>query len=230
MNNFADSAAISALNKLRHAVINKKITVTNALAVYVKPKKNTPSDTTLILSEEEKDSLITLHEEVKKRLKIQIKHRCAYCKRVMGQHGMSWHIEHIHSKSKHPHLMFTMNNLTYACLDCNFVKNNEVDSKNTPFDIIHPSHPGFIYSQHIHFLHISTDSLHFLKYVPLSPEGTNTYIKLKFESLESLELLASLNGSTRHLVDRIDDQLAQQPDSTKLTEFLHNMKMKLSTR
>lgn len=225
-----DKTGAGALTKLLDAVIKGSITATNAWSVYVKPDKNIPSDPLIILSDEEINSLIKLHAEVKKQLKKQIKNRCAYCKRVMGQHAMSWHIEHIYSKSKHPREMFKMDNLTYACLDCNYVKNNAVDRNKAAFDIIHPSSKGFVYSKHIRFLHISTDSFHFLKYVPHSKEGIQTYNKLKFNSLESLELLTSLNEPTRHLVDRIEEQLLKHSGSVPLTNFLHKLKMGLSAQ
>lgn len=232
MKSIADKAERKTLKKLQDLINSRSIKPTEAWGCFSNPKSvHVLKKYTVNFTEEEIKSLNELRGKVKKILKQKISKRCAYCKRAMGQHGMSWNIEHIRCKSKHPKMTFALNNLTYACLDCNLVKNNAVDNKaNYIFDIIDPNSKGFRYGENIGFLQLSTDSIHVLKYKPISKAGNKTYEKLKFRELEHIELLCSLNDTIGSLCDRIDERLpclASSDDTLALAEFLQNMKFRL---
>lgn len=232
MKNIADETERKTLKKLQDLINSNSIKPTEAWGCFSNPKSiHELKKYTVNFTEEEIKSLNGVREKVKKIIKQKISKRCAYCKRAMGQHGMSWNIEHIRCKSKHPKMTFALSNLTYACLDCNLVKNNAVDNKaNYIFDIIDPNSKGFRYGENIGFLQLSTDSIHVLKYKPISKAGNKTYEKLKFRELEHIELLSSLNDTIGSLCDRIDERLsclASSDDTLELAEFLQNMKFKL---
>lgn len=232
MKNITDEIGRKTLKKLQDLINSNSIRPTEAWSCFSSPKSiHKLKIHTVNFTEDEIKSLNGLREEVKKIIKQKISKRCAYCKRAMGQHGLSWHIEHIRCKSKHPKLTFTLSNLTYACLDCNLVKNNAVDNKaKYIFDIIDPNSKEFRYGENIGFLQLSTDRIHVLKYKPISKAGKKTYEKLKFRELEHVELLSSLNHVIGSLCDRIDERLsslASSDDTLELAEFLQNMKFKL---
>ncbi|WP_406228893.1 HNH endonuclease [Pseudomonas siliginis] len=232
MKTISDDKERKALNKLQTLINKKLIKPTEAWSCFSKPKSEHEfKNHTVNLNENEIKSLNEVRQKVKKIIKQKISKRCAYCKRAMGQHGMSWNIEHIRCKSKHPRMTFILSNLTYACLDCNLVKNNAVDNKrNYIFDIIDPNSKGFRYGENIGFLQLSTDSIHVLKYKPISKAGNKTYEKLRFRELEHIELLSSLNDTIGSLCERIDERLsylASSDDTLELAVFLQNMKFKL---
>lgn len=232
MKNITDDTGRNALKKLQDLINNDSVKPTEAWSCFSKPKAiHKLKKCILNFTEEEIECLNELREKVKKLIRQKISKRCAYCKRAMGQHGMSWNIEHIRCKSKHPKMTFVLRNLTYACLDCNLVKNNAVDNKaNYVFDIIDPNSRGFRYGGNIGFLQLSTDSIHVLKYKPISKAGKKTYEKLKFRELEHVELLSSLNNTIGSLCDRIDERLsclASSDETLELAEFLQTMKFKL---
>lgn len=233
MKNITDSIGQGILDQLQDLINDNVLTPAEAWDCFSKPKpKGEFKKITVFFTEQEIDSLKGVRNKTKDFLKKKINKRCAYCKRVMGQHGMSWNIEHIRCKSKHPEMTFTLRNLTYACVDCNLVKNNAVDSKRDYiFDIIDPSSNGFRYGDNIGFLQLSTDTIHVLKYKPISENGARTYEKLKFKELEHIELLGSLNETIGSLCDRIDERLldlSSSDDTLELAAFLQNMKFKLA--
>jgi 5-methylcytosine-specific restriction endonuclease McrA len=231
MRKIADKFAKRALVRLEKNVVSGNISATCAWSVYSKPDKAlSHADKYRRVSEPESVGLKALAVNVKKILKAKVGKRCAYCKRAMGQHAMSWNIEHILGKTKNPKLMFDMDNLTYACLDCNLVKNNEVDQKSVPFDIINPNSINFRYGNHLGFLQISTDTIHLLKYNGISTEGKSTYTKLKFDRLENLELFLSLNDAARNIAEQIDDRLTaliSAGQSSEIASFLQKIKFGL---
>lgn len=234
MISIADAHSKKILAKLQNLVEFKTITAVEAWDCFSAPKElNKFKKSSLNLSASEITSLKALRDQVQQTLKKQINKRCAYCKRAMGQHGMSWHIEHIYGKTKFPKIMFSLSNLTYACIDCNMVKNNSVDRANPfVFDIINPNTSGFIYSDHLNFFQLSTEEIHILKYKHHSPQGANTYEKLMFENLEQLEIMSSLNQSVRELGERIDDRLAdliKSGENREVADFLHHLKLKLAS-
>lgn len=233
MKSITDATGRKPLKKLQDLINNNLLTPTEAWSCFSSPKPmHECKKHTVVFTEHEIESLKEIRKTVKDILKRKISKRCAYCKRAMGHHGMSWNIEHIRCKSKHPKMTFTLSNLTYACVDCNLVKNNAVDNKkNYIYDIINPNSKGFRYGDNIGFLQLSTDSIHVLKYKPISVSGTKTYEKLKFKELEHIELLSSLNETIGSLCDRIDERLlhlASSDDTLELAEFLQNMKFKLT--
>lgn len=229
----ADNRAKAVLTRLLQLVTDKKISAVEAWDCFSSPKASYKfKKLTIKLQEKQVYSINSLRENVQKRLRTQINKRCAYCKRVMGQHGMSWHIEHIYGKTKFPERMFLLSNLTYACIDCNMIKNNTVDRKNPfVFDIINPNAKNFKYGDHMKFLQLSTESIHLLKYAPCSAEGTNTYNKLKLSTIEHLEVLSSLNESVRHMNDRIDERLGEllfEGGHPEVADFLHSLKSNIA--
>lgn len=221
MKNIADNVAKGVLKRIQNDLDLDNIDTTQAWKIFSSPLEAIKSiNPNLGLTKAEADSIQKLNAAVKSALKKKVNGRCAYCKRVMGQHGMSWHIEHIFSKAKNRSKTFSMSNLTYACIDCNLTKNNSVDQKNEPFDIINPNAPSFSYSHHIEFLQISTASFHLLKYRPRSPQGTSTYGKLNFEALENVELMMSLNEPFHSLALRIDQRLNELKDEDNAIKTL----------
>lgn len=233
MMSIADATSKAVLKRLVALVEASTISAVEAWGCFTAPKPlHTFKRHTLTLTGDEVANLESLRDKVQQILKKRINKRCAYCKRAMGQHGMSWHIEHIYGKTRFHRLMFTLSNLTYACIDCNLVKNNSVDQSNPYlFDIINPNLPNFRYGRHLNFLQLSTEELHILKYQHHSPEGESTYRKLKLQSLEHLEVVSSLNESVRHLSERIDSRLSDligAGEHREVAEFLHKLKLKIT--
>lgn len=235
MKSLATTSEAKALDKLIKDINSKNLTPNQAWTclTLAKEKIKLNENLTYILTKQEAADLTTLSNKLKTHLKGKINKRCSYCKRIMGQHGKSWNIEHIFCKSKHPDQTFKLSNLTYACLDCNLVKNNTVDRKNPYiFDIINPNTTKFDYSKHIELVHISTEKIQILKYWPISEEGINTYKKLHFDALENLEILGSINAPTRQLRDKIDeriDELTEREETDALVKFLHELKLRIFT-
>lgn len=232
MKSLADANAKGWLTTLELLATEGTLSFTEAWNLFSKPtKKKTFKKVTFIIPDVEITSLENLRIQTQTILRRQINKRCAYCKRAMGQHGMSWNIEHIYAKSVFPQKMFSLDNLTYACIDCNLTKNNTVDGVDPyVFDIINPNSAGFNYGAHINFLQLSTENIHILKYHPHSPEGIETYKKMKLQKIEHLEVLGSLNMSVRELSDRIDerlDRLIASGESREVADFLHELKLGL---
>lgn len=230
MKRLANPIALEALNRLEKNIELGAITASQAWDVFSKPDdaiKSKKLETKITANE--KDALTTLKNEVKEILKKRISGRCAYCKRVMGQHGMSWHIEHIKGKTKNPKYIFDMKNLTYACIDCNYMKSSTVDRPNISHLIINPNIKAFKYDEHIKFIHIATEKLHFLSYIPISKEGTATYKKLRFERLELIEIVTSLNPIIKDVTIQIDSRIDELEESdTSLRNFLMTLKDAIS--
>ncbi|MDO7908955.1 hypothetical protein Q6A49_00135 [Pseudomonas sp. 22-AL-CL-001] len=230
MKKLADSTALKTLNRLEQCISAGTLTASQAWGVFSKPEEAVKSKKKEInITAAEKESLITLKNKVKELLKKKISGRCAYCKRVMGQHGMSWHIEHIKGKTKNPKYIFNMNNLTYACIDCNYMKSPSVDKPNISHLIINPNISGFQYENHIKFIHIATEKLHYLSYSPITDEGITTYEKLAFKRLELIEIVTSLNPTIRDITIQIDSRIDELDESdTDLRNFLMKLKHAIS--
>ncbi|MGY2288745.1 HNH endonuclease [Pseudomonas sp. SDO528_S397] len=233
MISLADASSATVITHLERLVADDMMTAVEAWTCYSNPKKTHKfKKLSWRLSESEASSMERLITAVRMTLKKRINKRCAYCKRPMGQHGKSWNIEHIAGKTKFPEKIFSLENLTYACMDCNLVKNNTVDRKNPyVFDIIDPNSTNFKYGDHLKFFQLSTEHIHILKYEAISPSGQSTYTKLKLNMLEHLEVLNSLSASTRQLNDRIDEllyTLTQRQNNVEVAEFLHDIKLKLA--
>jgi uncharacterized protein (TIGR02646 family) len=174
--------------------------------------------------------LQNLKHKVTRRLEERSRRCCSYCKRPVGKHGYGWHIEHVMCKSKNPKLTFDMNNLVLACIDCNMIKNHSVDRKSDPYNIINPSAANFDYAKHLSFTLLSTEDFCLLKYIGISDEGKETYRKLKFDTLERMELLSSIpsprSDRIRGLSDAASELAATSAENT-LAEFYAELKQKL---
>ncbi|MEC4238525.1 HNH endonuclease [Pseudomonas sp. DSV-1] len=226
MKKLADPTSIKVLERLEKYIAAGSITASQAWSVFSKADGALKSDKKETkISARECESINKLKEIVKSRLKSKISGRCAYCKRVMGQHGMSWHIEHIKGKTKNPEFIFDMDNLTYACIDCNYTKSSSIDRPNISHLIINPNSESFQYNKHIRFIHIATENLHYLRYTAISDEGTFTYTELAFERLELIELVTSLNPIIKDIAIRIDTRVDDLDDSDEsLKDFMMALK------
>lgn len=214
----------------------KTITPNNAWACLSQPdKKKTfgkkvPID--IVFDPEEVSALKELKSRVKLRLEQSSRRSCSYCKRPVGKHGYGWHIEHVKCKSKKPEDTFKLANLVLACVDCNMIKNQRVDSQAAPYDIIDPSSPGFSYGKHLRFTMLATEDICLLRYQRVSPEGERTYDKLKFDTLERMELIKSLSSSSHNRIQNLDDAAAkflELASDHPVAFFLAELKRKLST-
>lgn len=137
------------------------------------------------LTLDEVKSLRSAKSKLRSLLEKRSNYRCAYCRRLKTQHEYAWHVEHVKNKNLHRDLTFKIGNLAHACVECNFTKNINIDSKNPyTFDIIHPAEDGFQYSDHMLMMQVMTESVAYLQYAPGSPEAFATYYKLNFELLE----------------------------------------------
>lgn len=193
----------------------------------IKKIKQKGGDFYIKFTEVEFQALKNLKGKLISHLDSEAGRRCAYCKRAMGKHGYSWHIEHIRCKSKFPADTFNLKNLTFACVDCNMAKNHNLDNKAAyVYDIIDPNSPGFKYSKHIKYIQISTETIHVLKYHNISPEGKKTHLKLKFATLERCITLSSLNRTSCNLLNTIDDTMSKLEEDglDDLGKFLFQLK------
>lgn len=225
-----EQTLIANISKL---VTTKKINSTEAWKLFANAKQTDAlTAAEFVLSEDEIQCLKGLKAKVVAHLKRRSKNRCAYCRRPMGTHAMSWHMEHIRPKAKFPKLMFYLQNLVYACLDCNFTKNTNIDNKpQYVFDIINPGADDFSYSKHLSYYQLTTDNLHLVKYDPISDPGKNTYSRLSLHKIEALEVVAGLNSDVRDIAHRIDavvENLEQNLQAKDLAEFLTRLKLELS--
>jgi 5-methylcytosine-specific restriction endonuclease McrA len=223
------------LRRLIAYIDAKTITPNNAWSCLSQPNKKktfgTKAPTEILFSEEEVASLTALKGRVKARLEESSRRSCSYCKRPVGKHGYGWHIEHVRCKSKKHEDTFNLANLVLACVDCNMIKYQKVDSQATPYDIIDPSMPGFTYGTHLRFTLLATEDICLLSYRPVSPEGRRTYTKLKFDTLERMELIKSLSPAGRNRIQSLDDAAAkflELASDHPVAFFLAELKRKLS--
>lgn len=240
MKKMADTKEGDVLDRIQQRLQNNSLAPREAWSCFSSPKgeyrferRNAP-DELMQFTPEEQDVLKSLKEKVKRRLERESVHRCAYCRRVMGNYHYSWQIEHILAKSKpaHKDLVFDMTNLALACIDCNYAKATKVDNikRNYVFDIIHPKSIGFRYGDHLEFLHIATEEICLLKYQRISAEGANTYTKLKLHVWERAETLKSISATHTHLanqLDRLIGKYSNQGETVRVAQFLHKLKVDL---
>lgn len=220
------------LKKLSTLVDRKVITTTEAWTLFSKPvEKSIPAVIAKRISKADLEQLAVLREDVKNTLRIKARKRCAYCRRPMGSHNISWHIEHIRPKAKFPKFMFSMKNLVFACIDCNYTKNNQIDgARKYEFNIIDPGADGFSYVGQLEYMQLTTEHLHLLKYDPISDEGKNTYNRLKLDRIEALEVVSALNSSVRDITHRLDDVIMEvcvSDEHEDLGKFLTKLKLQL---
>lgn len=184
---------------------------------------------TINFSAEEVDTYKTLRTEVQEKLFKQCIGCCAYCRRPVGHYGWAWHIEHVLPKSKYPSLAFKLSNLTVGCVHCNQWKGARIDKRvsRRQLPIINPVVPGFVYSTHLTYVQISTESLCFAKYSTHSDEGLKTYEALSFEELERAYAINGMHAPTAALHERLTRVMcAAHTDSEdqKLAELLGDLK------
>jgi len=215
---------------------NYYLTGTSAWKLFSKPKKSHEISfkkkpvCSIVFTEKEVELLESIKKKLVANLENKCARRCAYCKRTIGKYGWSWHVEHIMCKSKNQGGTFLLRNLTAACVDCNFNKNNAVDKKQTPYDIINPNEINFDYSVHLNYFHVATEKICLLKYKSQSESGRNTYQKLKFTNLEFRESLASISEASRIFFDGIDDKivdLQSKSENHEIAKFLLQIKNEL---
>ena len=234
MKNIANNVAKKILVALAASIKKDVITTTEAWTLFSKPEeKNIPAKMFRKPSKEDLQHLIALRDNVKNVLRGKARKRCAYCRRPMGSHNISWHIEHIKPKAKFPELIFDMSNLVFACIDCNYTKNNQIDgAKKYIFDIIHPGTPGFSYAGELEYVQLTTEHLHILKYDPISDEGKSTYRRLKLDRIEALEVVSGLNSTVREISHKIDDAIVEfckNGEHEDIGQFLTGLKLQLAT-
>lgn len=130
---------------------------------------------------------------------------CSYCRRPVGHYGWAWHIEHVLPKSKYPAYAFNLANLTVGCVHCNQWKGARIDKNvvNKDLPIINPVEDGFKYSDHLHYVQLSTDSFTFAKYLTCSSKGLRTYQDLQFSELERAQTINGLHPLTASLHERL---------------------------
>lgn len=184
---------------------------------------------TINFTAEEVKTYAILREKVQKKLFEQAVGSCAYCRRPVGHYGWAWHIEHVIPKSKSPSLTFDLNNLTVGCVHCNQWKGATVDKKVTggQLPIINPVARGFVYTQHLTYVQISTESVCFAKYSTHSPTGTETYRLLSFAELERSFAINGMHAPTAALHDRLTRAMGaalKATDAGELVKLLGSLK------
>jgi len=236
----AEITEASVLNRIESDLQNGTLEPGEAWSCFSLPKdeyrfkRKNALPKVMMFTANEQAALESLKEKVKRKLERESTHRCVYCRRVMGNYHYSWQIEHILAKAKpnHRKLVFDMENLTLACVDCNYAKAAKVDNikRNYVYDIIHPKAAGFRYGNHLGFLHIATEDICLLKYQRISAEGINTYKKLKLHVWERAETLKSISATHAHLTNQLDRLIGKyndQGDTAAVAQFLHKLKVEL---
>ncbi|POE04425.1 HNH endonuclease [Pectobacterium odoriferum] len=147
----------------------------------------------------------TIREAAQKKLFQKCSGLCSYCRRPVGHYGWAWHIEHVLPKSKYPTHAFDLANLTVGCVHCNQWKGARIDKHvvNKDLPIINPVESTFRYSDHLHYVQVSTESFTFAKYTTHSPKGLKTYQALKFSELERAQTINGLHSLTASLHERL---------------------------
>uniref|UniRef100_UPI001C468BB0 hypothetical protein n=1 Tax=Pseudomonas sp. RW407 TaxID=2202894 RepID=UPI001C468BB0 len=107
MKRLTDQNTSSILESLVSLITSEIITATEAWSFITKPalRKETKKFS-FILTELEVSRINQLNKDLKELLKRKSGRRCSYCKRPMGSHYISWHIEHIYPKTKFPSKIF----------------------------------------------------------------------------------------------------------------------------
>ncbi|WP_397324933.1 HNH endonuclease [Pantoea agglomerans] len=192
-------------------------------------KDNTGKEHELTFSKLDVKGLKSIKGKLIKLLSSNCFNRCSYCKRPIGNYGWSWHIEHIKCKEHFRDLTFTLNNLTMACVDCNYRKASSIDAHNLSHKIIDPNANNYKYSNHLKMNIFGTDSLIMLKFNKIDDIGIDTYEYLQFKKIEYSTTLRSINNSIDNLIMDIEKRI----DSTQDTDFkdlLKNLKDRILER
>jgi len=184
---------------------------------------------TINFTKEEIKTYEALREKTRKKLYERCIGCCAYCRRPVGHYGWAWHIEHVFPKSKRPSLAFELANLTVGCVHCNQWKGARVDKAFTQgqLPIINPVSPKFIYSQHLTYIQVSTESVCFAKYSTHSGLGVETYRLLSFEELERSYAINGMHAPTAALHERLTRAMGAAltaPEGRELVTLLGSLK------
>lgn len=213
MDRLTNTGEKALLMRLRDYISNAELTPNHAWACLSQPEKNKKfgkkNPIEITFSDNDLAHLQSLKGKLIKKLEERSRRSCSYCKRPVGKHGYGWHVEHVFCKSKNQARTFDLDNLVLACIDCNMIKNQNVDRKSTAYDIINPSAKNFDYSKHLNFVLLSTEDLCVLTYTAISDEGKSTYKKLKFDTLERMELINSMLPTTENRIRDLDDAAAR---------------------
>lgn len=169
----------------------------------------------VVFSDPEQQSLTAIKVRLVSHLVQSGRGACAYCKRPVGRYGFGWHIEHVYAKSRFPSKTFVLSNLTIGCVDCNRWKATSVDRTSTEgqLGIIDPTTSNFRYGQYLKYVHIATESLSLVKYLPQNPLGEQTWTLLKFAEIERATLIDSMNAEMANLHDRVNEFLLDRDPS-----------------
>lgn len=206
-------AETEVLKRLTDLVEDDKLSGTNAWTCFSKPQPSyqfgKPIVPLVVFSDAEQDSLKAIKKNLVAHLLKKGRGACAYCKRPVGRYGFGWHLEHVYAKSRFPTKTFLLSNLTIGCVDCNRWKATSVDKTSTEgqLGIIDPTTKNFRYGQFLKYVHIATESLSLVKYIPQHPLGQQTWTRLKFSEIERATLIDSMNAEMSSLHDRVNDFL-----------------------
>ncbi|MCU7369235.1 HNH endonuclease [Pantoea stewartii] len=192
-------------------------------------KDNAENEHELTFSTLEVKGLKSIKKKLIKLLSSNCYNRCSYCKRPMGNYGWSWHIEHIKCKEHFRDLTFSLNNLTMACVDCNYRKSSRIDAYNLSHKIINPNSKNYKYSNHLKMNIFGTESLIMLKFNKIDDIGTDTYEYLQFKKIEYSTTLRSINNSIENLIMDIEKKIGSTHD-TDLESLLINLKDRILER
>lgn len=212
-------AEAEVLERLTNLVEDGTLSGTNAWTCFSKPNSSHQFGDAIVppveFSKAEQDSL----KAIKKRLVPYLIQRgrgaCAYCKRPVGRYGFGWHLEHVYAKSRFPSKTFVLKNLTIGCVDCNRWKATSVDRTSTEgqLGIIDPTKKSFRYGQFLKYIHIATESINLVKYLPQNPLGEQTRTILRFSEIERATLMDSMNAEMAGLHDRVNEFLLDRDPS-----------------
>lgn len=207
------------LNRLTDLVEDSALSGTNAWTCFSKPQDShqfgKPPGPLMNFSDAEQESLKAIKKQLVSYLARRERGVCAYCKRPVGRYGFGWHIEHVYAKSRFPAKTFALSNLTIGCVDCNKWKASSVDKTSTEgqLGIIDPTTRNFRYGQFLKYVHIATESLSLVKYLPQHPLGEETWTRLRFSEIERATLIDSMNVEMASLHDRVNAFLLDRDPS-----------------
>ena len=220
------------LKRLTDLIKDEKLSSTDAWTCFSKPQAShqfgKPPGPPVTFSDAEQGALKALKKRLASHLASRERGACAYCKRPVGRYGFGWHLEHVYAKSRFPEKTFVLSNLTVGCIDCNKWKATSVDRASVEggLGIIDPSARNFRYGQFLKYVHIATESLSFVKYLPQHPLGQETWTKLKFSEIERATLVDSMNAEMATLHNRVNHFLLDRDPSDeddKLADLLRKL-------
>lgn len=207
----ANDTQLNHIEKLLSLLKTKKLKGGEAWSAFSSPEKSksfkreNSAEYKVAFSAAEIATYKMIREATQKKLFQKCSGLCSYCRRPVGHYGWAWHIEHVLPKSKYPVHAFDLANLTVGCVHCNQWKGVRIDknvvSKTLP--IINPAEENFRYSDHLHYVQVSTDSFTFAKYTPRSQPGIKTYQELEFSELERAQTINGLHSITASLHERL---------------------------